>query len=98
MGAVDVLAKELDSKVQLDAISRDYICEPRLGKGHSVEVGDTTPSWSARAAADHRSSYLCLTLQSIALLGAWPALWWSSTWSRCRAGAGVGHGKGFASL
>ncbi|KFM24144.1 V-type proton ATPase subunit B 1 [Auxenochlorella protothecoides] len=30
MGAVDVLASELGSKVQLDAITRDYVCEPRL--------------------------------------------------------------------
>lgn len=31
MSAVDVLASELNSKVDLDSIAGDYVCEPRLG-------------------------------------------------------------------
>jgi hypothetical protein len=30
-GGVDVLSAEMAHKVHIDAINRDYICEPRLG-------------------------------------------------------------------
>ena len=30
-GGVDVLSAEMARKAHIDAVSRDYICEPRLG-------------------------------------------------------------------
>jgi hypothetical protein len=32
MAAVDKLSKELAFKANVDAVTRDYICEPRLGE------------------------------------------------------------------
>ncbi len=31
-GAVDMLSAEMAAKVHIDAVNRDYICEPHLGE------------------------------------------------------------------
>jgi hypothetical protein len=36
--AADKLAAELAFKANVDAVSRDYVCEPHLGKGGHPEV------------------------------------------------------------
>ena len=33
---VDFLSAEMAHKVHIDAVNRDYICEPRLGASHSM--------------------------------------------------------------
>ena len=54
-GAVDFLSAEMANKVHIDAVNRDYICEPRLGKRWPAGVGPTR-SWLMPPLLPYRTS------------------------------------------